>query len=68
MPWVTENDPSSEPQREVKRDVYDVILCYKEMLRDKELQARQSTLDAFFKKRGDIHLENEPQPVSSSSM
>jgi hypothetical protein len=68
MPWVTENDPSSEPQREVKRDVYDVILCYKEMLRDKELQARQSTLDAFFKKRADIHLENEPQPVSSSSM
>jgi hypothetical protein len=62
MPWV------SERQHEVKRDVYDVILCYKEMLRDKGLQARQSTLDAFFKKRADIHLEHEPQAVSSSRM
>jgi hypothetical protein len=68
MAWVTENNPSSESQHEVKRDVYDVILCYKEMLRDKELQARQSTLDAFFKKRANIHLENEPQAVSSSMM
>jgi hypothetical protein len=41
---------SSELEREVKRDVYDVILCYIEVRRDKEPQARQSTLAAFFKK------------------
>jgi hypothetical protein len=38
------------------------------MPRDKELQAKQSTLGAFFKKRADIHLENEPHAASSSRM
>jgi hypothetical protein len=44
----------------VKRVVIDVIFCYKELLREKKLRARQSTLDAFFKK------DDVPQPGPAS--
>jgi hypothetical protein len=44
----------------VKIVIVDVISCYKKLLWEKKLRARQSTLDAFFKK------EDVPQPGLSS--
>jgi hypothetical protein len=38
------------------------------MLWEKEVQARQSSLDAFFKKIDDSCLENEPQLGLSSGV
>jgi hypothetical protein len=54
-----ENDADFYRSTAVKRVVVDVI-CYKELLREKKLGARQSTLDAFFMK------EDVPQPGPSS--
>jgi hypothetical protein len=36
-------------------------IFFYEMLSEEKLQAMQSTLDAFFKKKVDNSLENEPQ-------
>jgi hypothetical protein len=58
----TENDADFNCSIAVKRVVVDAISCYKELLRKKKLQARQSTLDAFFKK------EDVPQPASNSNL
>jgi hypothetical protein len=46
----TENDADFDRSTAVKRVVVDVISCYKELLREKKLRARQSTLDAYFKR------------------
>jgi hypothetical protein len=55
----TENDADFDCSTAVKR-VVDAISCYKELLREKKLRARQSAIDAFFKK------EDVPQPGPSS--
>jgi hypothetical protein len=55
-----ENDADFDRSTAVKRVVVDAISCYKELLREKKLRARQSTLDAFFKE------EDVPQPGPSS--
>jgi hypothetical protein len=56
----TENDADFDRSTVVKRVIVDAISCYKELLREKKLRARQSTLDAFFKKK------DVPQPGPSS--
>jgi ribosomal protein S13 len=64
---VTENDPNFERSTKVKRGVLD-ISCYKEMHHEKKLWARQSTLDAFFKKKADNYMVDETQPDPFSPM
>jgi hypothetical protein len=41
---LTENDTDFDRSTTVKRVVVDVISCYKELLREQKLRARQSTL------------------------
>jgi type II secretory pathway predicted ATPase ExeA len=59
---VIENNPNFERSTKVKRSVLDVISCYKEMHHEKKLQARQSPLDAFFKKKADNYMVDKTQP------
>jgi hypothetical protein len=42
--------------------------CYKEMLQEEKFQAKQSVLAAFFNKKADDYLEDEPQLDPSSSI
>jgi hypothetical protein len=44
---LTENYPNFEGSTKAKRGVYGTIFCYKEILREIKLQARQSALHAF---------------------
>jgi hypothetical protein len=60
MDIVTENDPNFEYSTEVRRDLYDMISCYKEMLRERKLQAKELTLCTFLKKKADNSSGNEP--------
>jgi hypothetical protein len=57
MNTVTENDSNYEHSTKVKIDVYDVLPCGKEILREKKVEAKQSPLDAFFKKKADSYFE-----------
>jgi hypothetical protein len=53
---VTWIDRKFESSPEMKRGVYD-IACYKEMLREKTLEARPSTVVAFFTNKADRFSE-----------
>lgn len=50
----------------VKSSILKCISCYRELLREKRLWARWSTLNAFFKNEPAVSKENEPQPGPSS--
>jgi hypothetical protein len=45
-----------------------MISCYKEMLQEEKLQAKQSVPAAVFDKKADDYLEDEPQLDPSSSI
>jgi hypothetical protein len=65
---VTENYKHFERSIKVEMGVYDIIFWYQEMLRDKRLQVRQQTLDAFFKKESENYSGNEPHlPVRTAN-
>jgi hypothetical protein len=66
MGILNENNPNSECSSKLKRGVND-ISSYKEILWAKQLQARHSNPDGFFKKKGDNYLGNKPQPVPISN-
>jgi hypothetical protein len=53
MPWI------SKP---------DMTFCYKEMLREEKLQAKQSVLAAFFNKKADDYFKDDTQLDLSSSI
>lgn len=56
---VTENDSCFVRSTEVRRDVYH-ISRYKEILREKKLQAMELTFYTLFKKNADNSSRNEP--------
>jgi hypothetical protein len=60
-----ESDADFDRSTAVKRVVVDVISCYKELPREKKLRARQSTLDAFFKKEDVPNLAHLPASDSN---
>jgi hypothetical protein len=57
MNAITENDSNCEHSTKVKMDVYDVLTCCKEILLEIKVQAKQATLDAFFKKKAYSYFE-----------
>jgi hypothetical protein len=66
MDQFIDNDPDWERSNKARRGVLDMISCYRELLRDRKLMKRQSTLDAYIKKKP--RFAEDPQPGSSSKM
>jgi hypothetical protein len=68
MQFIIENDPNFDHSTRVTTDVCNMTSFCKEMLWEKKLQTKKSTLGAFFKKKADSYLENEPElgPFSST--
>jgi hypothetical protein len=66
MDQSIDNDPDWERSNKAKRGVLDMISCYRELLRERKLKKRQSTLDAYTKKTP--RFAEDPQPGPSSKM
>jgi hypothetical protein len=61
-----DNDPDWEQSIKAKQDVLDMISCYRELLRERKVKKRQSTLEAYIKKKP--RFAEDPQPGHSSKM
>jgi hypothetical protein len=66
MDQFIDNDPYWERRNKAKRGVLDMTSCYRELLSERKLKKRQSTLDAYIKKKP--RFTEEPQPSPSSKM
>jgi hypothetical protein len=66
MDQFIDNDPDWERSNKAKRGVLDVTSCYRELLSERKLKKRQSTLDAYIKKKP--RFAEEPQLGPSSKM
>jgi len=66
MDQFIDNDPDWERSNQAKRGVLDMTSCYRELLRERKLKKRQSTLDAYIKKKP--RFAEDPQPGPSSKM
>jgi len=61
-----DNDPDWEQSIKAKQGVLDMISCYRELLRERKVKKRQSTLEAYIKKKP--RFAEDPQPGPSSKM
>jgi hypothetical protein len=66
MDHFIDNDPDCKRSSKAKRGVLHMISCYRELLRERKLKKRQSTLDAYIKKKP--RFAKDPQPGPSSKM
>jgi hypothetical protein len=66
MDQFIDNDPDWQRRSKAKRGVLDMISCYRELLRETTRKKRQSTFDAYIKKKP--RFAEDPQPGPSSKM
>jgi hypothetical protein len=66
MDQLIDNDPDWERSNKAKRGVLNITSCYRELLRERKLKKRQSTFDAYIKKKP--RFTEDPQPGPSSKM
>jgi hypothetical protein len=66
MDQFIDNDLDWQRSSKAKRGVHDMISCYQELLHERKLKKRQSTLDAYIKKKQ--RFAEDPQTTPSSKM
>lgn len=64
MEHFTENDPDWKRSSQAKIGVLDIVSCYRELLRERQLKKRQSSLYVYFKKQPK-HEEGQQSGPSS---
>lgn len=62
MEQFVENDPDDERSSKVKRGVMSMLSCYHEMLKERRLRKRQTTLNHFIFKKTKVNEEPTPGP------
>jgi hypothetical protein len=66
MDQFIDNEPDWERINKAKGGVLGMISCYRELLRERKFKKRQSTIDAYIKKKR--RFAEDPQPGPSSKM
>jgi hypothetical protein len=60
------NDPDYEQESKAERGVLEIISCYQELLRERKVKKRYSTLDAHIIKKKTYAEDPQPSPSSGA--
>lgn len=63
----SENDPSAERSLKVSREIENSILCYRQLYKDKNKCAKQTSLVSYFSKKKSVAAPNIQESVESIS-